>query len=642
MIRSLAAALCLSTGLATAIVTPLHAQDALRSKPTALPVDDATPAPRDTPYPGTIRLEVDATDTTQRIYRVKETIPVAQAGRMTLLMPEWLPGNHAPRGQIEKLAGLTITANGQPVQWVRDPLDVYAFTIDVPQGATEIVVSFQFLSATQPNQGRVVITPKMLNLQWEQVSLYPAGYYTRQIPVQATVTYPAGWQAATALRGKRTGDTVAYDVIDYEALQDSPVFAGEHFKAVDLGNNVTLNIVADDADELVYTPEQIAKHKRLVDEAGALFGSYHFDHYDFLLAITDEMGGIGLEHHRSSENQVEPGYFKKWSDGEALLDRNLLPHEFTHSWDGKFRRPDLLWTPDFRTPMQDNLLWVYEGQTQFWGYVLGARSGLFTKQETLDAYAQIAAKLDTTVGRQWRPMEDTTHDPIISARRPKGWVSWQRSEDYYNEGLMIWLEADAIIRKQTRGAKGLDEFAKAFFGVKPGDWGELVYNRQDVINTLNGIAPYDWAGFFQTYVDSPTRETPKGGFTMGGYKLVYGDTPNAITKAAEGANKIVDQSYGIGLIVKNDGEISSVIWDSPAFKAGLLVGAKIVAVNGDEYSGDVFKAAIKAKAPFQIILKKDKYYRTLSLDYSGGLRYPRLEKTGEGEGSLDKLLKPKT
>ena len=643
MIRSLAAALCLTTGISLAIASPLAAQEAIRSKPTALPVNDATPAPKDIPYPGgTIKLEGDASDTTQRIFRVKETIPVATSGPMTLLMPEWLPGNHAPRGQLEKLNGLTFTADGKPISWKRDPLNVYGFVIDVPQGTKQVVAQFQFLSATAGNQGRVVVTPKMQNIQWEAVSLYPAGYYTRQIPVQATVTYPAGWQAATALRGKRTGDTVAYDVIDYEALQDSPVFAGEHFKAVDLGNNVTLNIVADDADELVYTPEQIAKHKRLVDEAGALFGSYHFDHYDFLLAITDEMGGIGLEHHRSSENQVEPGYFKKWSDGEALLDRNLLPHEFTHSWDGKFRRPDLLWTPDFRTPMQDNLLWVYEGQTQFWGYVLGARSGLFTKQETLDAYAQIAAKLDTTVGRQWRPMEDTTHDPIISARRPKGWVSWQRSEDYYNEGLMIWLEADAIIRKQTRGAKGLDEFAKAFFGVKPGDWGELVYNRQDVINTLNGIAPYDWAGFFQTYVDSPTRETPKGGFTMGGYKLVYGDTPNAITKAAEGANKIVDQSYGIGLIVKNDGEISSVIWDSPAFKAGLLVGAKIVAVNGDEYSGDVFKAAIKAKAPFQIILKKDKYYRTLSLDYSGGLRYPRLEKTGEGEGSLDKLLKPKT
>lgn len=643
MIRSLAAALCLTTGLSTVIASPLSAQDAIRSKPTALPVDSGAPAPKDIAYPGgTIRLEVDATDTTQRIFRVKETIPVAAAGPLTLLMPAWLPGNHAPRGAIEKLTGLTFTANGQPVTWKRDPLNVYAFQIDVPQGATEVVAQFQFLSATQPAQGRVVVTPKMLNIQWESVSLYPAGYYTRQIPIQPTVTYPAGWQAATALRGTKTGDSVAYETIDYEALQDSPVFAGRYFKPVDLGSNVTLNIVADDADELDFKPEQMAKHKKLVAEAGALFGTYHFNHYDFLLAITDEMGGIGLEHHRSSENQVEPGYFKSWDKGEALLDRNLLPHEFTHSWDGKFRRPDLLWTPDFNVPMQDNLLWVYEGQTQFWGYVLGARSGMFTKQETLDAYAQIAAKLDTAVGRQWRPMEDTTHDPIISARRPKGWASWQRSEDYYNEGLMIWLEADAIIAKATRGKKGLDDFAKAFFGINPGDWGQVVYNRGDVIKTLNDIAPYDWAGFFQKYVDSTTKETPKGGFILGGYKLVYGEEPGAITKAVEGAQKIVDQSFGIGAIVKNDGEISSVIWDSAAFKAGLVTGAKIIAVNGDEYSGDVWKAAIKAKTPIQIILKQDKYYRTLSLDYSGGLRYPRLEKTGEGEGSLDKLLKPRT
>ncbi|WP_242130385.1 peptidase M61 [Sphingobium sp. Sx8-8] len=639
MIRSLAAALILST----AMTGPLVAQDAIRSRPTALPVDNAAPMPKDIPYPGgTIRLEVDATDTVQRIFRVKETIPVTGSGPMTLLMPQWLPGNHAPRGQIEKLNGLTFTADGKPLAWKRDPLNVYGFVIDVPQGTKQVVASFQFLSATQPNQGRVVVTPKMLNIQWESVSLYPAGYYTRQIPIQATVTYPDGWQAATALRGKKTGSTVAYEAIDYEALQDSPVFAGLYFKPVDLGHNVTLNIVADDADELDAKPDQIAKHKKLVDEAGALFGTYHFNHYDFLFAITDEMGGIGLEHHRSSENQVEPGYFKKWGDGDALLDRNLLPHEFTHSWDGKFRRPDLLWTPDFNVPMQDNLLWVYEGQTQFWGYVLGARSGLFTKQETLDAYAHIAAKLDTTRGREWRAMEDTTHDPIISARRPKGWTSWQRSEDYYNEGLMIWLEADAIIRQQTKGAKGLDDFAQAFFGINPGDWGQVVYNRGDVIKTLNAVAPYDWAGFFQKYVDSTTRETPKGGFTLGGYKLVYGDTPGAITKAAEGANKFTDQSFGIGMVVKNDGEIANVVWDSPAFKAGLAIGSKIVAINGDEYSGEVFKAAIKSGKPLQIILKQDKYYRTLTLAYSGGLRYPRLEKTGEGEGSLDRLLKPKT
>jgi len=358
------------------------------------------------------------------------------------------------------------------------------------------------------------------------------------------------------------------------------------------------------------------------------------------------MGGIGLEHHRSSENQVEPGYFKKWDSGEALLDRNLLPHEFTHSWDGKFRRPDLLWTPNFDVPMQDSLLWVYEGQTQFWGYVLGARSGMFSKQETLDAYAQIAAKLDTTRGREWRPMVDTTNDPIISARRPKGWANWQRSEDYYNEGLMIWLEVDGILRQQTKGAKGIDDFAKAFFGIKPGDWGQVVYNRQDVIDTLNGVAPYDWAGLFHKYVDSPTTETPKGGFTLGGYKLVYTDTPNAITKAAEGAQKTVDQSFGVGLTVKNDGDIAAVIWNSVAFKAGLAVGSKIIAVNGNEYSSDAFKTALTeakdAKKPIQLILKQDKYYRTLTLAYSDGLRYPHLEKTGTGEGSLDKLLQPRT
>ena len=647
MIRSLAAALYVSTCLSMAMASPLMAQEVIRSKPTALPIIDTTPAPQDIAYPGgTIRLEVDATDTVQRIFRVKETIPVATAGPLTLMMPAWLPGNHAPRGAIEKLTGLTFTANGKPVAWKRDPLNVYAFQIDVPQGARQVVAQFQFLSATAGNQGRVVVTPKMLNIQWESVSLYPAGYYTRQIPIQATVAYPAGWQAATALRGTRTGDSIAYETIDYEALQDSPVFAGTHFKAVDLGSNVTLNIVADDADELDFKPDQMARHKKLVAEAGALFGAYHFNHYDFLLAITDEMGGIGLEHHRSSENQVEPGYFKSWDKGEALLDRNLLPHEFTHSWDGKFRRPDLLWTPDFNVPMQDNLLWVYEGQTQFWGYVLGARSGLFTKPETLDAYAQIAAKLDTAVGRQWRPMEDTTHDPIMSARRPKGWTSWQRSEDYYNEGLMIWLEADAIIAKATRGTKGLDDFAKAFFGIKPGDWGQVVYNRGDVIKTLNDIAPYDWAGFFQKYVDSPTKETPKGGFILGGYKLVYGEEPGAITKAAEGAQKMVDQSFGAGLIVKNDGEISNVVWDSAAFKAGLVTGAKIIAVNGNEFSGDAWKSALteakNPKTPVQIILKQDKYYRTLTLDYSSGLRYPRLEKTGEGEGSLDRLLKPRT
>ena len=615
-----------------------------RSVPVAQALDNATPLPRDIAYPGTMKLEVDATDFTRRILRVRQTIPVAEAGPMTLLFPQWIPGAHSPRGDIDKLGGLRFTANGAALNWKRDPLNIYAFVVDVPAGAKAITAEFQFLSATADNQGRIVVTDKMMNLQWNSVSLYPAGYYARRIPVQASVTWPDGWQAAGALRGKAAGTTVTYEATDYETLIDSPMFAGKYFGRVDLGGNVMLNMVADSAAELAAKPEQIAAHKKLVSEAVSLFGARHYDHYDFLLAITDEMGGIGLEHHRSSENGVDTGYFTKWNDGPG--DRNLLPHELTHSWNGKFRRPERLWTPDYRTPMQNELLWVYEGQTQFWGYVLGARSGLYSKQQTLDAYASIAARLDTAKGREWRPMLDTTNDPVIAARRPKGWLSWQRADDYYNEGLLIWLEADAIIRRESKGARGLDDFARAFFGMRDGDWGELTYTRQDVIDTLGKVQPYDWATFLADRVDRTTGEAPKNGLTLGGYRLVYGETPNSVTAQVEKDMKGVDQSYGIGLMVKSDGDILSVIWDSPAFRAGLTVGTKLIAVNGTEFSTDGFKSAItqakNPKTPVVIIVKQDKSYRTITLDYSSGLRYPRLEKTGEGMGSLDRLLQPKT
>lgn len=625
--------------------TAAHAQTAPgNSAPTMQPIIDTVPAARDIPYPGTMTLTIDASDTQQNIWRVKQVIPVSSAGPLTLLYPEWLPGKHAPRGQIDKLAGLVITANGKDIGWTRNPLDMFAFHVNVPDGAREIVAEFQFLNPTVANQGRIAVTERMLNLQFETVSLYPAGYYVRRIPVQATVTWPRGWTAYTALRGKQNGAATRYDVTDYETLIDSPVFAGQHARAIDLGHDVKLNIVADAPSELAATQEQIEAHRRLVNEAIALFGGKQFDHYDFLFAITAEMGGIGLEHHRSSENAVGPGYFTRWNEGPGS--RNLLPHEFTHSWNGKFRRPELLWTPDYRTPMRDTLLWVYEGQTQFWGYVLGARSGLYTKEQTLDALASIAARLDTAKGRQWRPLVDTTLDPIISARRPKAWASWQRSEDYYNEGLMMWLEADAIIRRQSQGARGLDDFARAFFGVRPGDWGQLTYTRQDVIDALNTIQPYDWAAFFALHVDRTTTETPKAGFDMGGYTLVYGETPNSTTKEIEKGLKGVDQTYGVGLAVKNEGDITTVIWESPAFQAGLAVGMSIVAVNGIEFSGEQFKAALTqaraSKKPIELVVRQGKTYRDISLDYSLGLRYPRLLKTGEGDGNLDRLLQPKT
>jgi len=616
---------------------------AQNSAPQPLPFDNRIPAARDAAYPGTITLRVDATNVQQAIYRVKQTIPVAHDGHMVLLMPAWLPGKHAARGEIEKLTGLRISAGGKAVPWKRDTVDVWAFHVDVPRGAKQLDLEFQFTGATDSDQGRVSIAPAMLNLQFEQVSLYPAGWFTRRIPVQATVTYPEGWTAVSGLPAKKQGASYVYDKTDYETLIDSPVFAGRNYREFKLSDRVDLNVFADEAKELEATPEQIDAHKRLVDQSIKLFGAQHYDRYEFLLSISDEMGGIGLEHHRSSENGVKPGYFTKWNDGPGS--RNLLPHEFVHSWNGKFRRGADSWTPDFRTPMRNSLLWVYEGQTQFWGYILQARSGIVSKQDTLDMLANIAASLDNRPARTWRAMVDTTNDPVISARRPKGWVSWQRSEDYYNEGLLIWLEVDSMLRAQSGGKRSMDDFARAFFGVRDGDWGVLTYKLDDVAATLNAIQPYDWTGFLNTRLNGLSERAPLAGFAANGYRLIYTDEPTAAFKDAEKRAGRADLSYSVGFSVGKGGAIGSVTWDSPAFEAGLDVGDTIVAVAGREYSDDRLKDAIRAakgtKEPIRLLVKNGTRYREIAIDYHNGLRYPRLEKTGSGEGGLDRLLTPR-
>ena len=612
------------------------------SAPQPVPIVDTIPAAQDVPYPGTITLNVDATDTERGIFTVHETIPVSKTGDVALLYPKWLPGNHAPRGEIEKVASLVVRANGRVLPWTRDTVDVYAFHVNVPQGAKTLDVDFQFLSATKGDQGRIVATPTMISLQPNSVSLYPAGYFTRQIPIQMTVKFPTGWTAAGAVPAKASGSTYSYDTTNYEVLVDSPILAGKYGKVFPLSPRVDLSVFADDPKELNATPAQIDAHKRLVEQAAKTFGAQHYDKYTFLLSITDQLGGIGLEHHRSSENGVRPGYFIDWENSTAT--RNLLPHEFTHSWDGKFRRGADLWTPDFRMPMRDSLLWVYEGQTQFWGYVLQARSGIVSKQDTLDAYASILASYDNSRGREWRPLIDTTNDPIISSRRPKGWTSWQRSEDYYNEGLMVWMEVDAMLRQQSGGKKSIDDFAKAFFGIRDGDWGEVTYTFDDVAKTLNSIQPYDWAGFLQKRLTETGQPAPIQGFAMNGYKLVFTPEPTSYFSKVE-KMRGTDTSYSLGLVVNKDGDVTASIWGSPAFKAAIDVGTSIQAVNGRAYSGDALKAAIvqaqTAKEPIHLLVKNGERYRDLAIDYHGGPRYPRLEKIGTGETGLDRLLTPR-
>lgn len=621
------------------LIVPAAAQ---RTMPQPVRFHDTIPAPRDKPYPGTIRLEVDARDVEHGVFRVHERIPVDRHGPMVLLYPEWLPGKHSNRGEIEKLAGLVIRAGGKIIPWLRDPVDVYAFHIDVPRGVTEIEAGFQFVSATASNQGRVVMTPAMLNLQWPSVSLYPAGYFVRRIPVEARAIYPAGWTAASALRAKAEGDVWTYETTDYDTLVDSPVFAGAHFRSFALSPKVTLDVVADSEEELAAPDEAIAAHKALVDQAVKLWGAEHYDHYDILLAISNELGGIGLEHHRSSENQVDRGYFTDWAN--ALGDRDLIPHEYDHSWMGKFRRGADSWTPDFRTPMRNSLLWVYEGQDQFWGYVLAARSGMLSKQQALDAIASIAAAIDSRPGREWRSVLDTTNDPIITPRKPKGWVSWQRSEDYYNEGLLVWLEADAVLRAKSGGTRSMDDFARAFAGFGDGDWGDDTYTFDDVVRTLEGVQPGDWRGFLTDRILQVNPKPPLGGITGNGWRLVFTDTPTPYFRAIEKSSGQTNLRYAIGLVAGRTGNLIDVQWNGLAARAGITLADDIVAVNGMSFSGDRLKAAVTAAkdgTPILLSLRRGDRYRDVAIDYRDGLRYPRLEKTGEGETGLDRLLAPR-
>lgn len=607
------------------------------------------PAPQDTPYlPGPVRIEVDASNLAQRIVRVRQTIPV-NAGKLTLLYPQWLPGNHAPRGPIDKIAGLTFTADGQKLHWQRDPSNVYAFHLDVPEGVRTVLAQYDYLTPTDRAQGRVVMTPAMLNLQWNAVVLYPAGHHVSQIQYLPSVTYPSGWQAATALDGAtRAGDTVTYASVPLDILVDSPVFAGRHFKQIDLAPGakvpVRLNVVADLAKQLDAKPEHLALHRKMVEQALKVFGAQHYDHYDFLLSLSGQMSGIGLEHQRSSENGVPGGYFIDWDPKAGSTD--LLAHEFVHSWNGKYRRPADLWIADYSQPMADSLLWVYEGQTQFWGNVLNARSGLRPLQAARDAMALVAASYaENRPGQSWRSVQDTTNDPIISARGPKPYRNQQMSEDYYSAGMLIWLEIDTLIRDKTNDRKSMDDFAKAFFGRDDGVWKtQHTYTFQDVVATLDSVVAHDWTSFLRDRLDG--RQALTGGIAASGWKLVFKDEPNAYVKArAKDGNGAADFAHSLGLYMDKAGQIEDVRWDGPAFNAGLGSGTSVVAVDGREYGKealeDAIRAAAETKAPITLLVKEFDRYRSVQIDYQGGLRHPHLERIDGTPDRLGKLFAPR-
>lgn len=611
---------------------------------------DDVPAPQDAKYPGTVTLHVDASDTTQGIFRVHETVPV-KAGALTLLYPQWIPGDHSPTGPINMLAGLKITANGKPIAWKRDKYNVFAFHLDVPEGVSSLEVDFQYLSGRTESEG-FEITDRMMDMEWSKVSLYPAGYFTRGITYAPSMTLPKGWQLGTALEtASKSGDTVTFKPVTFNNLVDSPVYAGQYFKRVDLTSPgdapVYLDVFADAPKYLEMSQEQVKVHRALVTQALKLFGSHHYDHYDFLFSLSDQMGGNGTEHHQSSEDGLGADYFTAWND--AAPDRDLLAHEYAHSWNGKFRRPEDLWTPNFNVPMGDSLLWVYEGQTQYWGYVLTARSGLWSAQQFRDALAMTAANYERNrVGFQWRTLEDTTNDPTIARRSSLPFRSWQMSEEYYSGGQMMWLEVDAKLRSLTQDRKSLDDFAKAFFGVDNGSYVTKTYAFDDVVAALNGVVPYDWASFLHAHVD--TLNPPlQDGLAATGWKLVYTDKESDFeaqyNSRSQPSRHLYNFAWSIGLTMNDKGQVNDVRWGGPAFKAGVTTGATLVAVNGQDYSKDVLKDAIAAaktsKAPIQLLMKYQGAIRNVAVDYHDGLQYPHLVRIDGKPDYLSEIIAPK-
>lgn len=619
-----------------------------RGAPQPARIEQIIPTARDIAFPGVVRLEIDATDLQRKIWTIRQSIPAPKPGRMSLHYAEWIPGNHAPRGPIYNYAGLRITAGGREIPWTRDAGDVFTFHVDVPKDVKTLEVEADFLTPLEAAQGPVMVTGEMMRLNWYVAPLYPAGYFTRNIPFDVSVKLPEGWDYATALETEsRDGSVVRFKRVSYETLVDSPLFAGRHMTKLDLDpggrSRVTLNAMADQPDQLIMTDAIETTLRELVRQADCLFRARHFDHYDFLLSVSDRLAGAGIEHARSSDNGVSSGYFREWSTG--YISRDLLAHEYVHSWNGKYRRPADLWTPTLNTPMRNSLMWVYEGQTQYWGAVLAARAGFYTRQEALDVLAGVAALYgEGRPGRSWRPLVDTTNDPIIAARRSLPWGSWQRSEDYYSEGQLIWLDADTLIRELSGGQRSLDDFAAAFFGVNDGDWGQLTYTFKDVVATLNAVQPHDWDAFLKSRVQAVAANAPLDGFARGGYRLVFRPEPNAYFKATEARSRGANLTYSIGLSVDSNGKITSVNWDGPAFRAGLTTISTVTAVNGEAFSPERLRAGVAATAkgePLTLLVRTGEAFRPVTLDYTGGARYPHLERIEGKPAYLDDILSPR-
>jgi predicted metalloprotease with PDZ domain len=606
--------------------------------------------------PGPIALSVDATEAPRKIFHARMMIPV-NPGPLTLVYPKWIPGEHGPTGPIINLAGLKFTAGGQTIPWRRDDVEMYAFHLDVPAGVKELEASLDFLSPTYAGgfTGGASTTSHLAIVTWNQLVLYPDGANISDVTFKANLTLPPGWKFGTSLPvagqfANRVAGAAAVSKVDFspvslEKLVDSPVLAGEYFSVIPLAANPSneLDIAADNPADLQISPELTTALKRVVSEAVTLFGATHYTHYHFLLTLSDHTAHFGLEHHESNDSRVaERALVDEVYRGVSL---SVLPHEFVHSWNGKYRRPAGLATANYQEPMKGELLWVYEGLTEYLGNLLAARSGLWSAQQYRDALAQVAADLDHKPGRMTRPLIDTTVAAQLLYNAPEEWTSIRRSVDFYDEGWLIWLDVDTKIRELTNGAKSLDDFCKRFHGAP--STGPMVkpYTFDDVVATLNDVAPFDWRNFLQARLNSTDFHAPLGGIERSGWKLSYQATPSAYLNDLESVRHGIDLGYSIGLRLHGDALIGDVIEGSPAAKAGIGPGMKIVAVNGKAYSAETLRAAVKATTDpkqrrIDLLIDNEGHIENHQLTYGEGERYPVLERDTNKPDTLSKIIAP--
>ncbi|MGH8202550.1 MAG: M61 family metallopeptidase [Steroidobacteraceae bacterium] len=599
--------------------------------------------------PGPVELTVQLPRPSQRIFDVHEVMAV-RPGPLTLYYPQWLPGDHAPDGPIGDMMGLEITAGGKRIAWHRDEVDMFTFRLTVPAGVDRIDVRFQF-----PADDR--ITPQLMGLAWNAVALYYAGYPTKTQIYQPTLVIPADWGYASALRTvKHSGGRITFEPVPFNTLVDSPVIAGKYFREIDVTPPASpvhryLDLVGDDTAAVAISDTQLAGYRHLVEQAQALFHSHHYDDYHFLLTASDFTSKGGLEHHRSSDDRARSGA-KIFADPDHfMLDASLLPHEYTHSWNGKFMRPAQLWQPDFERPEHGRMLWVYEGLTVYLGDMLTVRSGLWSPDTWRQVVAYRAAALAHRPGRDWRPLLDTTVAAQLVYGSPSSWSNWRRQTDFYREGQLLWLTVDMKLRTLSHDRHSIADFAQLFFGVDDGSFVTRTYTFGDVVKALNAVQPYDWAGFLHNWLDGVGSQVPLlSGIEASGWRLVYTDKTsryeNALENVGQGEleGKGIDEMFSLGLFLDNTGKVEDVLWDGPAFKAGLAPGMKLISVDGHPYSTQVLRDEIvqaqKSGQAMRIQAQNDGAVEPYTVQYTGGLKYPHLVRAPGKTDYLGKILAP--